>query len=423
MIVKSHLCQRLTRKPIGTTVPSLPHSLALPFFRGRFAGLGARLTLPRPDDAPWAHAPGVDPDRILIFGNGEAVGWGVRSHDLALPGHLARSVSMRTGRGTDVDVLADPTMTITSAAAALPLSRLGAYDAIVVVLGLSDALRMTSVARYRESLAAVLARAIAHRHDGAEIVVLEIDRPSTLSLFDITPGSILDEHADRLNAEAADLCDELPGVRFVALPHGQASDAHTAPPKSSDVYRAVADMLAARLRAPLDEQFAAGREICPLRDSPQTESERLGVIYDLGILDSQRERRFDDIVERARILLAATGAAFSIVGPDRVWNKAIAGAYASEIPLRGAMCAETIKGSGPFIVPDLWADDRFVTHPAARFYAGYPIEGPGGIRVGALCVIDSRPRPADSVDLVLLRELALAVQREVALGTVPAVTA
>jgi hypothetical protein len=34
------------------------------------------------------------------------------------------------------------------------------------------------------------------------------------------------------------------------------------------------------------------------------------------------------------------------------------------------------------------------------------------VRIGALCVVDAEPRTADSVDLVLLRELALAVQRE-----------
>lgn len=34
------------------------------------------------------------------------------------------------------------------------------------------------------------------------------------------------------------------------------------------------------------------------------------------------------------------------------------------------------------------------------------------MRIGALCVVDAEPRSAESVDLVLLRELALQVQRE-----------
>ena len=57
--------------------------------------------VPRPLDDPRAHASGVDSDRILLFGGGAAVGWGVLSHNLALPGSLARALSDLTGRGAD----------------------------------------------------------------------------------------------------------------------------------------------------------------------------------------------------------------------------------------------------------------------------------------------------------------------------------
>ncbi|WP_286346246.1 GAF domain-containing protein [Frondihabitans sucicola] len=83
----------------------------------------------------------------------------------------------------------------------------------------------------------------------------------------------------------------------------------------------------------------------------------------------------------------------------------------------------TIQSGMPFVVPDVWHDDRFVTHPAVRFYAGHPVETPDGIRIGALCVTDPHPRGADSVDLVLLRELALSVQRELAATVAPGVAA
>lgn len=413
MIVKVNHHAHLDR----ILVFSLSQSLALPFFRGRYTGLGGRLTIPRPDDAPWAHAPGVDPDRILIFGNGAAVGWGVRSHDLALPGHLARQISRLTERGTDVDLVADPLMTISTAARAVPVERIQSYDAIVIVIGMSDALRMTSVSQYRRELGALVERFAENRHEGAEIVIVAIHRPSSLNLFSLKRGHAIDEHALRLNEAAAELCEELPGVRFMVTPEREEVENEAAlPPRPTDLFRAIADSLAVRLVDPLDAQFTTGRAACPLRATPQSDADRLRVIHQLGVMDSAREKRFDEIVERARILLAASGAAFSVVGEDRIWNKSIAGVHASELPLRGAMCAETIKGSGPLIVPDVWSDDRFVTHPAVRFYAGYPIEAPGGMRIGALCVVDPKPRPADSVDLVLLRELALAVQRELADG-------
>jgi GAF domain-containing protein len=47
-----------------------------------------------------------------------------------------------------------------------------------------------------------------------------------------------------------------------------------------------------------------------------------------------------------------------------------------------------------------------------RFYAGYPLHAPNGQPVGTLAVLCSEPRPADSVDLELLRDLAKLAQRE-----------
>lgn len=398
---------------------SLLHSLAQPFFRGRFSGVGQRLTMPRPDDAPMSHAPGIDPDRILVFGNGAAVGWGVRSHDLAIPGHLARQVSGLTGRGVDVDLVADPTMTIATAERSVPDSRLGSYDAIVVVIGMSDALRMTSVRQYRHHLSSLLARLGAGLHDGAEIVLVGVTRPSSIRLFSLKRGNATDERARQLNEAAREVCGDRAQVRLIELPDRDDEPAAAdRPTLAPDFFKRMATTLAVDLAPVLDAQAMSGRAACPLRLRQQTDDERLEAIRALGILDSPHEKRFDDIVERARILLGTAGAAFSVVDENRIWNKAVAGAAKVETPLRGAMCAETIKGGGPFIVPDVWADERFVTHPSVRFYAGYPVETPDGIRIGALCVTDPQPRQADSVDLVLLRELALAVQREVASGIV-----
>ena len=64
--------------------------------------------LPHPPSRGMVSGPGHDPDRVLIAGNGSAVGWGVLDHALGLPGHLARAVASITGRGVDLDVIAEP---------------------------------------------------------------------------------------------------------------------------------------------------------------------------------------------------------------------------------------------------------------------------------------------------------------------------
>lgn len=397
---------------------SFLHHFALPFVRGRYGAVGGRLGLPRPEDAPQAHAPGIDPDRILVFGNGAAVGWGVRSHELALPGQLARRLSALTGRGVDVDAVADPLLTVATAADALPIDRLGDYDAVVVVLGVSDALRLTSQRRWRKGLIELFDRLNAGANESAEVLIIGIHRPSSIAAFSVKEGSLLDKHADRLDAITRELCDARVRTHFVAPPQ-QPSAAEKSgeqdPGHAREGFRLWAESHAELLAPLLDHHVRDGRSARTARHQPQSDETRLAAIRALGLLDSPPEKRFDDITERARILLGTAGAAFSIVDEDRLYNKSFSGVGKVEVPLRGAMCAVTIQSGMPFVVPDVWHDDRFVTHPAVRFYAGHPVETPDGIRIGALCVTDPHPRGADSVDLVLLRELALSVQRELAL--------
>lgn len=416
-------------------MPSLLHHLVVPILRGKYDAVGRRLDVPRPEDAPRAQAPGVDPDRILVFGNGAAVGWGVRSHDVALPGQLARRLSNLTGRGVDVDAVADAALTIRTAAAAVPAATLGDYDAIVVIVGVSDALRLTSVAAWRRGMLELLDAVDADARPGTELVIVGIHRPSTITAFSVREAGVVDRHAARLDAVTRMICDARARTHFVEPPVLPASPiAVSAVPGAAVSARAAQELGRARagfglwadayavLLAPLlDRHAGRGEAARDRRDRPQSTETRLGAIRALGLLDSPAEKRFDDITERARLLLGTAGAAFSIVDEHRLYNKSFSGVGRTEVPLRGAMCAVTIRSGRPFVVPDVWKDDRFVTHPSVRFYAGYPVESPDGVRIGALCVTDPDPRSADSIDLVLLRELALSVQRELASG--PAVGA
>ncbi|RKR75143.1 GAF domain-containing protein [Frondihabitans australicus] len=413
-------------------MPSLLHHLVLPILRSKYESIGGRLGVPRPDDAPQSHAPGVDPDRILVFGNGAAVGWGVRSHDLALPGQIARRLSALTGRGVDVDAVADPLMTIRTAAAAVPTERLSDYDAIVVIVGVSDALRLTSAAAWRRGVLELLDVIDAHAHPGTEIVIVGIHRPSAISVFSVREAGVVDRHAARLDDITRMICDARKRTHFVEPPilPAESTAASAVPEAAVSASEAVARSRArkgfalwadahALLLAPLlDQHVGRGTAARDRRHRPQSLEMRMDAIRALGLLDSPPEKRFDDITERARVLLGTAGAAFSIVDEDRLYNKSYSGVGRTEVPLRGAMCSVTIQSGRPFVVPDVWKDDRFVTHPSVRFYAGHPVESPDGVRIGALCVTDPEPRSADSVDLVLLRELALSVQRELAMGPV-----
>ncbi|WP_396599225.1 GAF domain-containing protein [Frigoribacterium sp. R86507] len=373
-----------------------------------------RLGLPRPEGVARAHAPGVGPDRVLLFGSGPAVGWGVRSHDLGLAGHLARAVSQATGRGVDVDVVADPAMRTADARRVLGDRDLTRYDAVVVVTGINDALEMTDLTKWRRAFVDLLVH-IETETGGASspVLVTGVQAPSEVTVFHIAGDGLVDRHAAEVNAIIHDVCSTHPRVHVLMPPSPLSGhdDRDQLIAKYARWGEAQAEMLAPML----DAQMSAGGGVARARrHAPQAEVDRVEAIRALGLLDTDPEERFDDIVERARTLLGASGAAFSLVTADRHWNKALAGGGDREMPMALSFCAHTVAGGQPFVVEDAWADERFGVEAPARFYAGYPVESPDGVRIGALCVADPEPRTVESVDLVMLRELALSVQRELA---------
>ncbi|KQO46309.1 MULTISPECIES: GAF domain-containing protein [unclassified Frigoribacterium] len=373
-----------------------------------------RLGLPRPEGVARAHAPGVSPDRVLLFGSGPAVGWGVRSHDLGLAGHLARAVSQATGRGVDVDVVADPAMRTADARRVLGDRDLTRYDAVVVVTGINDALEMTDVTKWRRAFVDLLVH-IETETGGASspVLVTGVQAPSEVTVFRIAGGGLVDRHAAAVNTIIRDVCSTHPRVH-VLMPPSPLSG-HDDRDQLIAKYARWGEAQAEVLAPMLDAQMSAGGGVARARrHAPQAEVDRIEAIRALGLLDTDPEERFDDIVERARTLLGASGAAFSLVTADRHWNKALAGGGDREMPMALSFCAHTVAGGQPFVVEDAWADERFGVEAPARFYAGYPVESPDGVRIGALCVADPEPRTVESVDLVMLRELALSVQRELA---------
>ncbi len=108
----------------------------------------------------------------------------------------------------------------------------------------------------------------------------------------------------------------------------------------------------------------------------------------------------------------------TLIDATRQWVKSGSGPFApgSTAPRDVTFCAHTIMAPDRvLVVEDAAADPRFqaspfVTGPAAiRFYAGAPLLDPHGHALGALCVLDTRPRRFLAADVDTLRDLALGV--------------
>ena len=151
---------------------------------------------------------------------------------------------------------------------------------------------------------------------------------------------------------------------------------------------------------------------------PVDEVERLAELQALEILDTPSETRFDRIVELAARVFRTPIAYVAMIDANRQWFKSRCGLDASETARDISFCSHTILQGGPLVVPDARLDPRFcdnplvVGEPHVRFYAGYPLAGPGGRRVGTLCLADRVPRTLDDGELEILSRLAAMAEHE-----------
>jgi GAF domain-containing protein len=131
---------------------------------------------------------------------------------------------------------------------------------------------------------------------------------------------------------------------------------------------------------------------------PESEAARLKALREYQILDSAPERAFDEITALAALVCDAPIAHLSLVDAHRQWFKARVGLNFDQTHRDHAFCAHTILGADLLVIGDTLADSRFATNPLVtaepliRFYAGAPLIIPDGHHLGALCVLDQRPR-------------------------------
>lgn len=145
---------------------------------------------------------------------------------------------------------------------------------------------------------------------------------------------------------------------------------------------------------------------------PSNEAERLAKLASYEVLDTKPEEAYDDIVRIASQICETPIALVSFVGAERQWFKARVGLDATETPRDLAFCAHAILQEQVFEVPNALEDSRFATNPlvtadpSIRFYAGAPLDAPGGLRLGTLCVIDMEPRQLSEGQRAALAALA-----------------
>jgi diguanylate cyclase (GGDEF)-like protein len=155
--------------------------------------------------------------------------------------------------------------------------------------------------------------------------------------------------------------------------------------------------------------------------TPNDEIRRLRSLTTLCILDTLPEERFDRITRLARRAFNVPIALVSLVDRDRQWFKSKQGLDACETSREISFCGHAIAQEGPLIILDALLDARFADNPLVtgpphiRFYAGQPVHGPDGSRIGTLCLIDRQPQTLTKDDFELLADLAAMIDQEFSL--------
>ncbi len=363
--------------------------------------------LPRPVDEPHVHAPGDDPHRLLVLGNGIVMSWGVLSHQIGVGGHLARQLSERTNRGSDVDLVVDVELDVRAARAALADVRPERFDVILLSLGGAEAVRLVPEVTWRRDLDALLDALVAQTSEGTQMFLVGIPPLGRIVRMPRFAERLVVRRMHELTEQAKLACAVHERTTFL-----------TFEPRGTDLVRTrerstysewgslIATAIAENLNSTTDRERAV---------ECVDEQERLHALESLGILDTPDDVRFDQITETAKALFGVESASINFIDGARQWVKAVSGGRREDVARSDAFCDVTVQRPGVFVVNDALANPRFrdltmVRAGRVRFYAGYPIESANGMRVGALCLLDPTPRAFSREDEALLRELALRVE-------------
>lgn len=131
----------------------------------------------------------------------------------------------------------------------------------------------------------------------------------------------------------------------------------------------------------------------------ESEAARLQALSDYGLHSDRPLPSLDSVVQIAAKVFGMPVAAVNLVGDDHVFFAASTGFEGQHVDMGRdvSFCAHAIAKNEVLVVPDASRDARFHDNPlvtgitGVRFYAGVPLYSPGGLALGALCVLDSVP--------------------------------
>lgn len=155
------------------------------------------------------------------------------------------------------------------------------------------------------------------------------------------------------------------------------------------------------------------------------ELERIAVLEATSLLDSPADASFDRFTRLASNILQAPVALVSLVDQQRQFFKSCVGlnepwSQTRQTPLSHSFCKHVVTTSEVLMIEDarqhpVLKDSPAIVDLGVIAYLGIPLTTAQGQTLGALCVIDSKPRQWNMRDVVILQDLAALVVEEIEL--------
>jgi len=153
---------------------------------------------------------------------------------------------------------------------------------------------------------------------------------------------------------------------------------------------------------------------------PENEKDRICAVFDLKILDTATEERFDLITRQAVVRFGVPISTITIIDKDREWYKSMQGLSKREGPRDISFCGHAMLHEEIYIIEDTLKDPIFADNPMVigepfiRFYAGKSLHDRKiGLPVGVFCIKDVKPRKMGLADIELFLQLAERAEDEV----------
>ncbi|MEE1611916.1 AI-2E family transporter [Microvirga sp. CF3016] len=152
-----------------------------------------------------------------------------------------------------------------------------------------------------------------------------------------------------------------------------------------------------------------------------SEQAQLAALQDLG-LTAAKSRQFDEVVGKVAQTFDAPIALVSFMDDGHRLHPDAAGQTRETDAVHGhhdatldayVIAANEVLVSGDVTTDPRFADDPLVLEKGIRFYAGAPLRTSAGLVIGALCVIDTRPREFPESECRRLQEMADELMSEI----------